>query len=58
MVPREIIRDCDTKIIDRESWSSYYPKYFWFPNVSETHKGSPTEVSATVRQKILNQKSL
>ena len=40
-----------------KSWYSSYTKHFWWRNVSETLKGSPTNNFGTARQKILNRKS-
>ena len=45
------------KIIDKKSWYSFYPKKFWYQNLSETQKGSPMNIFGTVRQKTFNRNS-
>ena len=56
-VPREKTQYFETKgNVTKSSWSNN-PKTFWYHNNSETHKGSPTNISATVRQKIFIWKS-
>ena len=42
------------KKLSTKSWYSYYPQKLWYQNVSETRKGSPTNVFSTVRQNIFN----